>query len=57
MIVALATTYKLYHQNTIGLNIRNKTRNQNTKYLPAFYSKGPTYATKGIKFELDNCDD
>jgi hypothetical protein len=56
MIVALATTYKLYHQNTIGLNIRNKTRNQNTKYLPTFYSKGPD-ATKGIKFELDNCDD
>jgi hypothetical protein len=57
MIVTLATMYKLYHQNTKGLNLRNKTRNQNTKCLLAFYSKGPMDATKGTKFELNNCDD
>jgi hypothetical protein len=57
MIIALATTYKLYHQNIIGLNLRNKTRNQNNECLPIFYSKGPMDATKGTKFKLDNCDD
>jgi hypothetical protein len=39
------------------MNIRNKTRNQNIECLPIFNSKRPMDATKGNKFELDNCDD
>lgn len=56
MIVALATTYKFYHQNTIDMNLRNKTRNQNIECLLVFYSKRPMDATRGTKFELDNCE-
>jgi len=48
--------WQTYHQNTIGLNLRNKTKNQNNECLLAFYSKGLMDATKRTKFELDNCD-